>query len=108
MALCTLLTSGAGFQDMELFGKSKHAWLHTFLAFPYGMPSHDTCGRVFARVHLRRFQACLLSWTQAVAQLTQARWSHWMASPCKRLVIGPRLRPLYLCFRRGVRIMVGS
>jgi predicted transposase YbfD/YdcC len=34
IALCTLLTGGEGCQDMELFGKSKRAWLHTFLAFP--------------------------------------------------------------------------
>jgi len=25
IALCTLLSGGEGFQDMELFGKSKHA-----------------------------------------------------------------------------------
>src|SRR5262247_4698958 len=42
IAVCTLLTGGEGFQDMELFGKSKRAWLQTFLALPYGIPSHDT------------------------------------------------------------------
>jgi len=70
IALCTLLTGGEGFQDMELFGKSKRAWLQTFLALPHGIPSHDTFGRVFARLNPQRFQACLLSWTQAVAQRT--------------------------------------
>jgi predicted transposase YbfD/YdcC len=71
IALCTLLSGGEGFQDMELFGKSKHAWLQTFLALPHGIPSHDTFGRVFARLHPQRFQECFLAWTQAVAQLTQ-------------------------------------
>jgi hypothetical protein len=71
IALCTLLTGGEGFQDMELFGKSKRAWLQTFLALPHGIPSHDTFGRVFARLQPERFQQCFLSWTQAVAQLTQ-------------------------------------
>src|SRR5215467_14337843 len=71
IAFCTLLTGGDGFQDMELFGKSKHAWLQTFLALPHGIPSHDTFGRVFARLNPRRFQECFLSWTQAVARLTQ-------------------------------------
>ena len=71
IALCTLLTGGEGFQDMALFGKSKRAWLQTFLALPYGIPSHDTFGRVFARLNPRRFQECFLSWTRAVAQLTQ-------------------------------------
>jgi len=71
IALCTLLTGGEGFQDMELFGKSKRAWLQTFLALPHGIPSHDTFGRVFACLNPQRFHACFLAWTQAVAQLTQ-------------------------------------
>jgi predicted transposase YbfD/YdcC len=71
IAVCTLLTGGEGFQDMELFGKSKRAWLQTFLALPHGIPSHDTFGRVFARLNPQRFQECFLSWTKAVAQLTQ-------------------------------------
>ena len=37
ITLCTLLTGGEGFQDMELFGKSKRAWLQTFLALPHRM-----------------------------------------------------------------------
>jgi predicted transposase YbfD/YdcC len=71
IALCTLLSGGEGFQDMELFGKSKCAWLQTFLALPHGIPAHDTFGRVFACLNPRRFQECFLAWTQAVAQLTQ-------------------------------------
>ena len=71
IALCPLLSGGEGFQDMELFGKSKLAWLQTFLALPHGIPSHDTFGRVFARLNPKRFQECFLAWTQAVAQLTQ-------------------------------------
>jgi hypothetical protein len=56
---------------MALLGKRQHAWRHTFLALPPGMPSHDTCGRVLARLHPRRLPECLLSSTRAVAQLTQ-------------------------------------
>ena len=70
IAVCTLLTGGEGFQDMEPFGKSKQAWLRTFLALPHGIPSHDTFGRVFARLNPQRFQECFLSWTRAVAQFT--------------------------------------
>jgi predicted transposase YbfD/YdcC len=70
IALCPLLTGGEGCQDMALFGKSKRAWLQTFLALPPGMPSHDTFGRVFARLPPQRFHPCFLSWTPAVAQRT--------------------------------------
>jgi predicted transposase YbfD/YdcC len=71
IAVCTLLTGGEGCQDMELFGKSKQAWLQTFLTLPHGIPSHDTFGRVFARLNPQRFRECFLSWTRAVAQFTQ-------------------------------------
>ncbi len=71
IAVCTLLTGGEGFQDMALFSQSKRAWLQTFLALPHGIPSYDTFGRVFARLNPQHFQACFLSWTQAVAQLTE-------------------------------------
>ena len=71
IALCTLLTGGEGFQDMELFGKSKRAWLQTFLALPHGIPSHDTVGRVLARLNPQRFQECFLAWTRAGAPLPQ-------------------------------------
>jgi hypothetical protein len=70
IAVCTLLTGGEGFQAMELFGKSQQAWLQTWLALPHGIPSPDTFGRVFARLHPQRFQACFVAWTQAVAQCT--------------------------------------
>jgi len=38
---------------------------------PHGIPSHDTFGRVFARLNPQRFQECFLSWTRAVAQFTE-------------------------------------
>lgn len=56
---------------MELFGKSKRAWLQTFLALPDGIPSHDTFGHLFARLNSQRFQECFLSWPRAVSHLTQ-------------------------------------
>jgi predicted transposase YbfD/YdcC len=71
IAVCTLLTGGEGFRDMELFGQSQRSWLQTFLALPHGIPSHDTFGRVFARLNPQRFRECFLSWTRAMAQLTQ-------------------------------------
>jgi hypothetical protein len=33
---------------IERYGVAKQAWLETFLELPYGIPSHDTFGRVMA------------------------------------------------------------
>jgi len=108
IAVCTLLTGGAGFQDMELFGKSKRAWLQTFLALPHGIPSHDTFGRVFARLNPKRFQECFLAWTQALAQFTKGHSSRSMAKPSgPPLTAPPPLLPC-TCSRRGVPSRVAS
>ena len=71
IALGSIMVGGDGFQDMQLFGKSKQGWLEQLLDLPNGIPSHDTFGRVFARLNPKRFHQCFLSWTQAVSKLTQ-------------------------------------
>jgi predicted transposase YbfD/YdcC len=71
IALGSSLVGGDGFKDMELFGNSKREWLEQFLDLPNGIPSHDTFGRVFARLDPKQFHQCFLSWTQSVSELTQ-------------------------------------
>ncbi len=71
IALSSSLVGGDGFQDMELFGHSKQEWLAQFLELPNGIPSHDTFGRVFARLDPKQFHHCFLSWTESVSELSQ-------------------------------------
>jgi predicted transposase YbfD/YdcC len=59
--------------EVEEFGKAKQAWLETFLELPNGIPSHDTFGRVFARLDPEQFQACFLSWVQAINTVLPAQ-----------------------------------
>jgi hypothetical protein len=46
----------------RVFWKTKEAWLRTFLDLPNGIPSHDTFGRVFARIDPKQFEGCFLNW----------------------------------------------
>ncbi len=41
---------------IALFGQLNEEWLRTFLALPHRIPSHDTLGRDFARLHAARFE----------------------------------------------------
>ncbi len=66
IALCAVICGADTWVDVEEFGKSKRGWLETFLELPNGIPSHDTFGRVFARLKPEQFQACFLSWVQAI------------------------------------------
>ena len=62
IALCAAICGAEGWADVERFGKMKQAWFSTFLELPNGIPSHDTFGRVFARLDTAEFYACLQKW----------------------------------------------
>lgn len=66
IGLCSQLTGGEGFNDMELFGRTKHAWLKTFLELPNDIPSHDTFNRVFSAIDPHCFLECFVQWVQGL------------------------------------------
>lgn len=70
IAICSVICGANGWTDMELFGNVKYDWLTTFLDLKNGIPSHDTFGRVFALIDPEQFEACFVSWIQAIAKLT--------------------------------------
>ena len=53
-----------------MFGWQKKVWLSRFLDLKNGIPSHDTFGRVFARIDPEQFRQSFLSWVQAVFKVT--------------------------------------
>jgi predicted transposase YbfD/YdcC len=73
IAICAITCGADDWVEVELFGNAKHSWLRTFLALPNGIPSHDTFGRVFARLNAEQFQQCFLAWIQAVSEVTHGQ-----------------------------------
>jgi predicted transposase YbfD/YdcC len=67
IAICGVICGADGWAQIAEFGRCKQKWLATFLALPHGIPSHDTFGRVFARLDPAAFEGCFLAWMNALA-----------------------------------------
>ncbi len=66
IALCSLLSGGESFLDMEEFAFSREDWLRTMIPLGGGPPSHDTFTRVFASLDTHGFEAAVRRWLQEI------------------------------------------
>ena len=103
IAIIATLCGEDDWVGVEEFARSREDWLRTFLELPYGLPSHDTFGRVFSLLSPEAFEQAFMAWTQEIFRLTQGaviaidgktlRRSHDQANGRKRCI----------WFRRGRR-----
>jgi len=70
IALCAIIAGADNWTEVAQFGREKRVWLAGFLSLPHGIPSHDTFGRVFAKLDPEQFQNSFLKWVQAVFEVT--------------------------------------
>jgi len=73
IAICGVICGADGWTQVAQFGRAKRKWFKTFLHLPHGIPSHDTFGRVFARLDPVAFERCFLDWMAGLAQKTFGR-----------------------------------
>src|ERR671933_2408542 len=67
IAVRAVIACAESWDDIALYGRSKLAWLRTFLALPNGIPSHDTFRRVFMLIDPDAFEGCFARWVQSLA-----------------------------------------
>jgi len=73
LAICAVICGADGWVQVAKFGRCKLTWFQTFLELPHGIPSHDTFGRVFAKLDPTAFEACFLRWIADMAETSQGR-----------------------------------
>lgn len=66
ITVCAVLSGADTFVDIAAWGQAKRDWLQEWLVLPNGIPSHDTFGRVFARIAPDQFQDGFLRLVQAI------------------------------------------
>jgi len=73
MSVCGILSGANSFAGIHEFAIDRRSWFVRYLDLSNGVPSEDTFGRVLARVDPAAFEKCLLSWIQAVQEVTEDR-----------------------------------
>lgn len=68
ITLCAVLAGADEWTEIAEFGRIKEQWFRTFLELPYGIPSHDTFGRVFSMIRPEEFEKCFLDWVRVAFQ----------------------------------------
>jgi DDE_Tnp_1-associated len=68
VAVCAVMCGADTWVDSEEYGRATYEGLKRFLPLPHGIPSHDTCARVFARLKPAAFRTCFLAWLTAVQE----------------------------------------
>lgn len=73
IAVCAVVCGAESWAEVEAFGEAKADWLKRFLTLPNGIPSHDTFGRVFARLDPQKFNECVAGWMSALCEVAGLR-----------------------------------
>src|SRR6056297_1166246 len=76
VALCGAVCGVDTWADLERFADAKADWFRRFLELENGIPSHDTFGRVFARLDTDEFYDCLRQWVESLAICLQDQGVH--------------------------------
>lgn len=67
IALCAVVSGADSWTQVAEYGRSKKQWFKEFLPLPNGIPSHDTFGRLFARLDPHIFQDFFSRWIQDIS-----------------------------------------
>ena len=93
ISICAVIAGADGPKAIGIWALSNGAWLSDYLELPYGIPSHDTIGRLLALLKPEAFQRCFQKWIKALTEPASQDLIHTMPSPQKGIAIdGKALR----------------
>lgn len=66
ISICAVIAGADGPKAIGVWAASNRDWLKQHLELPYGIPSHDTIGRLLAVLKPAAFQTCFQNWIRAL------------------------------------------
>src|SRR5450631_3118301 len=75
IALFGVVCGADGWVGVVAYAQAKEPWLRTFLTLESGIPSHDTFGRVFAKLNPDAFEDCFRNWIKTLVDLSDGALS---------------------------------
>ena len=66
LTILGVICGAESWDSIELFGKTKIAFLKRFLKLPNGIPSHDTINRVFSMLNPHQFEELFIQWANSI------------------------------------------
>jgi predicted transposase YbfD/YdcC len=73
IALFAVIGGADAWVDVVSYGQCKFEWLKTFLELAHGIPSHDTFGRLFARLKPEAMERVFQDWMASMVELSGGR-----------------------------------
>ena len=70
LCLCAVICGANDVVTIARFGNARRAFLEQFVDFAAGIPSHDTIGRVLAKLNPFALEALFARWARTVAKVT--------------------------------------
>ena len=67
MALTATICGANGWADVERFVDARYEWFEQYIPMESGVPSHDTFGRIFARLDTGEFLSAMHGWVDEFA-----------------------------------------
>ena len=68
--ICATIAGADDIVGIAKWSKMNIAWLQDILELPYGLPSHDTIGRILSIIEPKEFEQCFVNWTNTVFKKT--------------------------------------
>ena len=62
ICICAVIAGADGPQAIGVWAAANERWLREHLSLPFGVPSHDTIGRLLAALKPGAFQECFQAW----------------------------------------------